>query len=84
MILTEDEAKTKWCPEARVFKSAGAPMNRSAAANRWTDDGEAPVKCVCVGSDCMAWRTFQGIRPADQKIIEPRDGYGYCGKAGKP
>lgn len=39
--MTEDEAKTKWCPFARVVDSA-----------RGTD-GEG---ARCIGSACMAWR----------------------------
>lgn len=46
--MTEDEAKTKWCPEARaplLGQGGNVPINR-------------PERCDsrCIGSECMAWR----------------------------
>ena len=69
--MTEDEAKTKWCPQARV--SAGIQYN---AANRRspTYRGDPPLMLDggnCIGSGCMAWR-------------ETSTQHGYCGLAGRP
>lgn len=41
--MTEDEAKTKWCPFAHL----------EGAGNRHSDNSPA---VLCIGSDCMAWR----------------------------
>ena len=45
--MTEDEAKDKWCPFARVSETGG----RSVAINR-----DAEPWPTCVASKCMAWR----------------------------
>lgn len=93
MILTEEEAKTKWCPEARANAgrtAIGTTLNR--------DDNGAPfVGCYCIGSACMAWRWrdpapeieifVAGEGNADfvrrrDRILAGR--VGYCGKAGAP
>jgi hypothetical protein len=39
--MTEEEAKTKWCPMTRAGNAAGC--NRSDATTN------------CIGSDCMMW-----------------------------
>lgn len=79
---TEEEAKTKWCPEVRVLYVE--KMNgRVAAVNREPQLGDPMSKSVCIGSHCMAWRWVNapGPRPHDA----PEEIYrGYCGKAGKP
>lgn len=99
-MLTEDEAKTKWCPFARVRgKYDDGP---TSAFNRCPPFDNALVpECRCIASECMAWR--QGLkRNPDWK---PRHGMmsgieehpdareppyivdaerGYCGLAGRP
>ena len=64
--MTEDEAKTKWCPFARVV--AASHTSRSTARNRvveTAEDGDVEGVLIaglagaqCVGSACMAWRTI--------------------------
>jgi hypothetical protein len=44
--------------------------------------GGAPINCL--GSACMAWRTFSGAHPVTLQTIERDGSHGYCGKAGKP
>jgi len=60
-VLTEHDARTKWCPFARVALHAG---DGGASANRHPSDGSTspsfrPVieeETRCIGSRCMAWR----------------------------
>jgi len=52
--MTEQEARTKWCPMARVSTySVGNPAE--SAANR-TDEGTPYPASRCIASDCMMWR----------------------------
>jgi hypothetical protein len=41
--MTEDNAKTKWCPMA---KDKGPPLH----------DLYNPYEVMCIGSECMVWR----------------------------
>lgn len=41
MLLTEEEAKKKWCPMAQII--IGYNENVNSASN-------------CIASECMAWR----------------------------
>ena len=52
--MTEDEAKTKWCPFVRAHSEAGS-YNR--ASTKQSEDGvEDWGHNKCVASSCMAWR----------------------------
>lgn len=74
--MTEDDARTKWCPFARVIAPITAPgMDMSwATGNRVSipdalgtvSSGEpmSPPAAACIGSACMAWR---GRETADFK-----------------
>ncbi len=69
--MTEDEARTRWCPFARAWSGPGAPV----ALNRVDDQGH--TGCHCLASRCMAWRWhISGYHG--------RLNSGYCGLAGKP
>ena len=71
--MTEDEAKTKWCPEARL----AAPVDSIATGTSGNRYGqEFKDWSMCIGSACMAWRWVKDT----YKNTE----HGYCGKAGKP
>ena len=76
--MTEEEAKTKWCPMSRQYvMNATADDVGDVEAN--TFHGET----TCVGSQCMAWRTYNH----GPKQPECPDGIyqsGFCGLAGKP
>ena len=97
--MTEEEAKTKWCPMTRFFfaQMSGrltgsgvlpgeAPM--FAAVNTDRPDG------ACIGSGCMMWRddldrvvTGREIaRTVGDKIRIEKETVpgGYCGLAGRP
>lgn len=79
--MTEEDAKTKWCPFVRhqSLEEYGA----SNRAGKFNDDGVGydsdNIWNKCVGSACMAWRTEHFI---DEKRMP--DVRGYCGLAGKP
>jgi hypothetical protein len=76
IIVTEVEAKTKWCPKSMtsyLFHSCGDIV--LVGVNRQFAEGAAiiPAGCHCLGSACMWW-VWWG---------EPRDNprKGYCGPA---
>lgn len=51
--MLEKDAKTKWCPFARVLK-----YHDGGAANRNLDPesgGTLSKHALCIGSDCMGW-----------------------------
>lgn len=70
--VTEEEAKTKWCPMYRVATSGGDPSCTFEMDNRqrdgipppagsskdapWTPGPKFNPWVTCVGSGCMAWR----------------------------
>lgn len=77
--MTEDEARTRWCPFARVLAtvdSAPAAVNRFLAP-----ESEGPeIFTACIASECMAFRWSVDDPEAYDKGQAP----GYCGLAGKP
>lgn len=91
--MTEDEAKIKWCPFARVMQTEqlknanGMPVDAIAATSNRRSDYDY-VKCI--GSKCMAWRweevnysppdTCEGLQQEGNRLVR----IGYCGLAGKP
>lgn len=78
-MMTEGEAKTKWCPYVRGPDVAGlGPV----AANR-TFEGEPRNGARCIASGCMAWR-WEGGGPPDPNWSDPDKARGYCGNAGRP
>ena len=77
MLLTEEEAKTKICPQLLRRKTDG------------TLTEPHPVKCIA--SDCMMWRgalqrKSDGLIVAHKLRVDARDyeSVGCCGLAGKP
>lgn len=81
-LLTEAEAKEKWCPQARVL-SIGVCCNRSPG-------GEGDRNSYCLASGCMSWRwkdkeTEKMVYRYKEDHPEMMEHYkGYCGLAGKP
>src|SRR5262245_40065406 len=63
-MITEAEAKTKWCPLARLFvqseiKTGGSItqiVTASANAGLPTGNDGDDIRPHCIGSACMAWR----------------------------
>ncbi len=84
--MTEDEAKTKWCPMVRqmsttvVSYAPAGPMSQQYAVvpagvgiNRESNTtAPAAEYAKCIASECMMWRTFGSLTPS-----------GYCGLAGR-
>lgn len=69
-VLTENEAKQRWCPFARTldFVQMGADEQLAAASinriQRWPsgDTDESPGflgRHRCIASECMAWRAHE-------------------------
>lgn len=98
--MTEDEAKTKWCPHARVVcyddeapPEYIPPANRAAiseAGHRRINNN--PETSRCIASACMAWRWTFSPRQAEHAAKDapmahsksPFVARGYCGLAGSP
>ncbi|CAB4165151.1 hypothetical protein UFOVP833_31 [uncultured Caudovirales phage] len=95
--MTEDEAKTKWCPFARqatVFSREGAT---GGTANRDGPHHYGVPNVECIASACMAWR-WEDEDAYDQRLTEWEDAAniggvqrgpepmrgGFCGLGGKP
>lgn len=82
--MTEGEAKTKWCPYARIAyhtPSGGIiPINRKIPkfddAGTRIDGDEAHVDACCIGSQCMAWRWTANATRTNRE--------GFCGAFGVP
>ena len=73
--MTEDEAKTKWCPHARVG-------DRDCAPNRDCDGTILSVH-KCIASQCMAWRAVP-VKSTNIDGVTIHENGGYCGLAGAP
>lgn len=98
MLLTEEEAKTRWCPFVRMSNGPDGSWNTMR-------DVRDETAYFCRGSACMAWRIGESAKKkvqsvvsgdsafwvdvaapeyANRQALEVRDGRGYCGLAGKP
>lgn len=68
--MTEAEAKTKWCPFARLSEMGGTYNRCGPSAN-----------LECIGSACMAWRKDRSVcidrrgRKVDRDIVPLMIGY---------
>lgn len=68
--MTEEEAKTKWCPFARQDTRGGVTSYGGEGSSTY------PVKCMCIASACMAWRW-------EFKKADGTGTIGFCGLAGR-
>lgn len=76
--MTEDEAKKKWCPFARVTRGhPNANGNASVPSGQPVfnrlDLGtpnitQLPPAADCIGSACMAWRQVEHVTPAQYEV----------------
>jgi hypothetical protein len=67
-MFTDEQAKKKWCPMARVGVRG---MESSYSYNR-TLTKTIPAQAQCIGSKCMLWQPT----PPEQKSTEKT---GQCG-----
>lgn len=93
--MSEDEAKTKWCPFARTISavegSRGLDVPTGQAAFNRVDilgkqGAHMQASTACVASACMAWRAERGTPTyaEDFTTIEGPVIGGFCGLAGAP
>lgn len=96
--MTEDEARQKWCPMARLtvlnkaLPDVATPsFNRAAGSDA---DGKAvdlfDSNLTCIASDCMAWRATDSeyepeLSHEGTAVRVPQEDKpaGYCGLAGE-
>lgn len=84
MIVTEEEAKTKWCRHARVSVGYGPYENATtgfAVFNRASEKHKVPENSLCIGSGCMAWEWVGGWSRDDHTGLNGpiTPAKGYCG-----
>ena len=72
--MTEDEAKTKWCPFVQITAESDDYIPQT---NRFEVASKGGTRCI--GSACMA---FRWVDKQDWETI--KDAKVYCGLAGKP
>jgi hypothetical protein len=86
-MYTEEEAKTKWCPFARLMLTVNEgdrPILGVGGVNRYGKDGVDQALGTCIGSQCMAWRwevpesEFEKMM-ATRKSVMPASRRGSCG-----
>ena len=81
-IVTEEQAKTKWCPFARVpVETETLEWVVGNRANQ-TGPGGLYKGSKCIASQCMAFRLIPIEPYADSSDPPPKRGY--CGLAGTP
>lgn len=80
--MTEDEAKLRWCPFARVTDN-GCATNRHAGTKKGKDGKPRILRgnALCIASECMAWRWDEWDANGGRQMTKT---HGYCGLAGKP
>lgn len=97
MILTEEEAKEKWCPFAQILGTLSKGEQNTIVAhgphNRGYQTGVGLASCHCIASGCMAWRWWE-TNVKDENALDnfgnkpgtrlDRRTYGSCGLAGRP
>lgn len=69
--MTEDDAKTKWCP-----------MYQVSGADGYNNRDDVPGYPKCIASDCMMWRTTVICMSDDPEILNDVRKDGYCGLGG--
>ena len=81
--MTEDEAKTKWCPFVRYrLTGTDVAVNCDDPERPHAFDEEIPFNCIA--SACMAWR-WKAFPGAAASIGDPARSTteGHCGLAGR-
>lgn len=90
MLLTEEDARMRWCPFAVSANPIPVgPLYQVTGHNRDHPSGNIPA---CIASSCMAWRwnsekAFREIDLVTSDVIkeeEVKPRLGFCGLARKP
>lgn len=84
VCFDEEQARKKWCPFARTvaFESQTDVSESAGTFNRpWeVEEGGAKTDCLCIASDCMAWRwAMTNINDGEGGLTPSGDTHGYCG-----
>ena len=67
--MKESDSVTKWCPMARsVVDAAGY-----ASGNRFGGDTNHDQDCLCIGSACMLWESWEYVN-GDRQIVNKKEG----------
>lgn len=77
MLMTEEEAKAKWCPMVRFH----ATLTDDMTPNRNVKSGDVSL---CLASHCAMWRWGDAGAHNPLTNIWERLPRGYCGLAGQP
>ena len=63
--MTPEEARTKWCPHARQAVAVNYSSKKKlrwwmgvVTSNRNAPGGPIVEGCLCLATDCMAWRWY--------------------------
>lgn len=86
---TEEEARTKWCPEVRInlfhVDTAKDLVSVSATSNRHPQHElmQLPTEYQCIAGSCMHWR-WQYPLTVKMTEDEAKARRGYCGLSGEP
>lgn len=84
--MTEEEAKTKWCPfsSSRVIQRPTAPEEAYVAAILEPETNQPST--LCIASSCMAfrWMPERLIRTMDELEPVKTIQHGFCGLVGAP
>lgn len=71
-MLTEEQAREKWCPMVRLAEATAPPGYPSR--NRGTSDSGVHPLCRCIASECMAWRWGKRNRKQYEALCQEETG----------
>lgn len=77
MLVTEEEAKKRWCPMVRHSNGPDGTWNRYAS------NPQIPEHYKCIASECMAWRLAEREK-IDMYGKTKGQNRGFCGLSGNP
>lgn len=79
-MMTEEEARKKWCPFVRQSNGPDGTWNRFNAASHVSD----LENYTCLGSGCMAWRSAWEEHPDAKMLRYEKQSIALYGDAPKP
>ena len=71
MLVTEEDARSKWCPAARTGAYSDRGPMGAVTTNR-DPRIEVSQSCLCLASDCAAWRWAEDSGQKRKQHV-PRD-----------